>query len=177
MVHLTTTILPFSLAFTIAGGSLLPDQIRMSVSSNQSEPTGSGCPAHTVLATANYTGTRHTGGTTVRLRITNGGGEHIFRFLEIRTIYVLFTAGQSGLVGALASAFIDWSRDNGTASEDYLISWITGDTTDSINYLESGEADIAITYNAAAEYRAGNLSISTKRVYGFRDHFYLVGPP
>jgi hypothetical protein len=43
--------------------------------------------------------------------------------------------------------------------------------------LASGNADIAITYNAAAEYRAGNLSIATKRVYGFRDHFLLVGPP
>jgi hypothetical protein len=56
------------------------------------------------------------------------------------------------------------------------IDWVVGDTTDSINYLSTGDADIAITYNAAAEYRALNLSIATKRVYGFRDHFYLVGP-
>jgi ABC-type tungstate transport system permease subunit len=56
------------------------------------------------------------------------------------------------------------------------IDWIVGDTTDSINYIASGDADIAITYNAAAEYRALNLSFALKRVYGFRDHFYLVGP-
>jgi ABC-type tungstate transport system permease subunit len=56
------------------------------------------------------------------------------------------------------------------------IDWVTGDTTESINYLATGDADIAITYNAAAENRAMKLSVATKRVYGFRDHFYLVGP-
>jgi hypothetical protein len=64
-----------------------------------------------------------------------------------------------------------------SAERSYFeIDWVVGDTTDSIKYLSSGDADIAITYNAAAEYRALNLSIATKRVYGFRDHFYLVGP-
>ena len=43
-------------------------------------------------------------------------------------------AGQSGLVGALASTFIDWSIQNGIATEDYVIAWVKGDTTDSINY-------------------------------------------
>lgn len=103
-------------------------------------------------------------------------------------------AGQSGLVGALASAYIDWSREYDGESQDYLvctalcvlgqdcfdlsleIDWVTGDTTESINYLTTGDADIAITYNAAAENRAMKLSVATKRVYGFRDHFYLVGP-
>ena len=56
------------------------------------------------------------------------------------------------------------------------IDWVTGDTTESVNYLASGDADIAITYNAAAENRSLKLSIATQRVYGFRDHFYLVGP-
>jgi len=116
------------------------------------------CRPSGVKASANYTGIKHSSGTEVRLRISNGG------------------AGQSGLVGALAQSYIDYSRDSGIADKDYLISWITGDTTDSINYLQSGDADIAITYNAAAEYRAGNLSYSSKRVYGFRDHFYLMGP-
>ena len=87
-----------------------------------------------------------------------------------------FEAGQSGLVGALASAFIDWSIQNGTATEDYVVAWVLGDTTQSIDYLASGDADIAITYNAAAENRSLALGISTRREYGFRDHFYLVGP-
>ncbi|GAA6040763.1 hypothetical protein JCM8097_003286 [Rhodosporidiobolus ruineniae] len=97
-------------------------------------------------------------GTEVRLRIANGG------------------AGQSGLVSALAEAFIDWSLENGTATEPYKIDWITADTTYSLDHLSTGAADIAITYNAQAEYRALNLSYATKRIYGFRDHFYLFGP-
>ena len=31
------------------------------------------------------------------------------------------SAGQSGLVGALASAYIDWSREHNGVSEDYLV--------------------------------------------------------
>ena len=30
-------------------------------------------------------------------------------------------AGQSGLVGALASAYIDWSREFGGEAQDYLV--------------------------------------------------------
>ena len=106
-------------------------------------------------------------------------------------------AGQSSLVGVLASAYIDWSHESGGEAHDYLvlavlisrigrvifdlslkIDWVTGDTTESIsiNYLASGDADIAITYNSAAENRWLKPSIATQRVYGFRDHFYLVGP-
>ena len=70
-------------------------------------------------------------------------------------------AGQSGLVGVLASTFIDWSIQNGIATEDYVIAWVKGDTTDSINYLASEDADIAITYNAAAESRSLALNTST----------------
>jgi len=58
----------------------------------------------------------------------------------------------------------------------FKIDWVTGDTTESINYLATGDADIAITYNAAAENRAMKLAVATRRAYGFRDHFYLVGP-
>ncbi|KDQ16286.1 hypothetical protein BOTBODRAFT_107157 [Botryobasidium botryosum FD-172 SS1] len=108
-----------------------------------------------------YTGKKYNKGTEdqVRLRISNGG------------------AGQSGLIEALASAYIDWSREYGGVKEDYRIAWITGDTTESIKYLESGDADIAITYNAAAEKRTIALKIAASpSVYGFRDHFYLVGP-
>jgi len=112
-----------------------------------------------VAPTTTYAGNKYNKGTEVRLRISNGG------------------AGQSGLIGALASAYIDWSRECGGETEDYLIAWITGDTTESIKYLKSGDADIAITYNAAAEKRALDLEIAAAPpVYGFRDHFYLVGP-
>ena len=85
-------------------------------------------------------------------------------------------AGQSGLVGALASTFIDWSIQNGIATEDYVIAWVKGDTTDSIYYLANGDADIAVMYNAAAESRSLVLNTSTRHEYAFRDHFYLVGP-
>lgn len=63
-----------------------------------------------------------------------------------------------------------------TLTPPQQVDWVTGDTTDSIKYITNGEADIAITYNAQAEYRALNLSSATRREYGFRDHFYLLGP-
>lgn len=103
-------------------------------------------------------------------------------------------AGQTGLIKALAGAFIDWSRDHGGVSEDYLvcmllttsqivlmlnslqIDWVKGDTTESIKFLATGDADLAITYNPAAESRAIDLKIATRSEYVFRDHFYLVGP-
>ncbi|GAA6018666.1 hypothetical protein JCM10207_009002 [Rhodosporidiobolus poonsookiae] len=117
------------------------------------------CGQPSVTASATYGGTNSSmNGTEVRLRISNGG------------------AGQSGLVGALAQAYIDYSVENGLADEPYLIDWVTGDTTYSIDYLQSGDADIGITYNAQAEYRALNLSIASKRIYGFRDHFLIAGP-
>ncbi|GAA5852190.1 hypothetical protein JCM8547_006694 [Rhodosporidiobolus lusitaniae] len=122
--------------------------------------SSSACPVSSVAASATYSGSASSGtdNSTVRLRISNGG------------------AGQSGLVGALATAYVDYAIESGLAEEPFSVDWITGDTTDSIKYLESGDADLAITYNAAAEYRALNLSIATSRVYGFRDHFYLLGP-
>ena len=90
------------------------------------------CPPPTVPAQEKYAGVRHSTGTVSRLRIGNGG------------------AGQSGLVKALAQAYVDYSRDNGLADEDYLVSparhrprsrsettrhqidWVLGDTTISI---------------------------------------------
>jgi hypothetical protein len=66
--------------------------------------TSDSCPTPTVPAAARYVGNKHNSGTEVRLRIGNGG------------------AGQSGLVGALASSFIDWSRDEGGVKEDYAVS-------------------------------------------------------
>ncbi|ORY81747.1 hypothetical protein BCR35DRAFT_321321 [Leucosporidium creatinivorum] len=115
------------------------------------------CTNSSVRASATYTGSNTTS-TDVRLRISNGG------------------AGQSGLVGALAEAYIDYALAQGIANESFAVDWITGDTTDSIKYITSGDADIAITYNAQAEYRALNLSTAVRREYGFRDHFYLLGP-
>jgi hypothetical protein len=61
------------------------------------------CSKSSVPYQAQYKGVKYNKGTDVRLRISNGG------------------AGQSGLVGALASAFIDWSRENGLAQQDYLV--------------------------------------------------------
>ncbi|KZP29918.1 hypothetical protein FIBSPDRAFT_851079 [Athelia psychrophila] len=111
-----------------------------------------------VTAEVHYTGNTHNTGTKTRLRISNGG------------------AGQAGLIKALAGAFIDWSRDHGGVDEDYVIDWVVGDTTESIKYLATGDADIAITYNAAAETRATDLKIATRKEWIFRDHFYIVGP-
>jgi len=145
-----TTVLSIS-SFGVAAHAL-------AIQSPLSTPANSSCPAPKVKYEKRYTGTSFNTGTEARLRISNGG------------------AGQSGLVGALASAYIDYSRSTGSVQEDYAIDWVVGDTTESIYYLETGEADIAITYTAAAENRAMSLGVATKRVYGFRDHFYLVGP-
>lgn len=93
----------------------------------------------------------------VRLRISNGG------------------AGLSGLVGALANAFITYMV-NEKGVEPFTIQWIKGDTTETINYLGTGQADVGITYNKAAECQAVSDGVAARRVYGFRDHFYLVGP-
>ncbi|KAI9571744.1 hypothetical protein HD554DRAFT_2312053 [Boletus coccyginus] len=96
------------------------------------------------------------GGTEIRLRIGNGG------------------AGQSGLIGAWADAFIQYCYKQGIAP--FKVGWYLGDTTESLGYLAAGEIDIAVTYNAAAEKQACKSGSAVERVYGFRDHFYLVGP-
>ncbi|KAK2051162.1 extracellular solute-binding protein family 1 [Colletotrichum caudatum] len=92
------------------------------------------------------------------LRVANGG------------------AGQSGLVKALVDAFIQESVKNG--STPFRGGWVLSDTTFSIKYLQSGEADVGITYNAAAERNAiGEGIVDPKIYYIFRDHFLIVGPP
>ncbi|KAF8824653.1 hypothetical protein HHX47_DHR8000055 [Lentinula edodes] len=110
----------------------------------------------------------------IRLRIANGG------------------AGQSGLVGALADAFVKWcvegnkstvedggkeqgSRDTKTSA--FLVGWYLGDTTQSLAYLSSGWVDIAFTYNEAAEKAVVRSGKAVVRKLIFLDHFYLVGPP
>ncbi|KAM0752763.1 hypothetical protein T439DRAFT_323377 [Meredithblackwellia eburnea MCA 4105] len=149
-------MLPPLLSLTL----LLPlaDALPVTTSLNWLTKRATSCANSSVAASATYSGNNVTGGP-VRLRITNGG------------------AGQSGLIGALAKAYIDYAVTNSTiATSPFQVDWVTGDTTQSINYLQSGDADVAVTYNPQAEYRAGNLSISTRRLYGFRDHFYLLGP-
>ncbi|KDQ59678.1 hypothetical protein JAAARDRAFT_153673 [Jaapia argillacea MUCL 33604] len=98
----------------------------------------------------------YTGATDIYIRIANGG------------------AGQSGLIGAWADAFIQYSVGKGHAP--FLIAWYLGDTTESLGLIEAGEVDIAVTYNEAAELQSINSGASSKRVYGFRDHFLIVGP-
>ncbi|CAE6504278.1 unnamed protein product [Rhizoctonia solani] len=119
-------------------------------------------PKSPLTAAATYYGigknkTTNTG--PVRLRISNGG------------------AGLSGLVGALANAYITYTVDQTKREKPFTIEWVKGDTTETINYLGTGQADVGITYNKAAECQAMSDGVATRRVYGFRDHFYLAGPP
>ncbi|KAF8836258.1 hypothetical protein BDN67DRAFT_1014851 [Paxillus ammoniavirescens] len=96
------------------------------------------------------------GGQEIRLRIANGG------------------AGQSGLIGAWADAFIKYCHGQGI--EPFKVGWYLGDTTESLGFLAAGQVDIAVTYNVAAEEQAVKAKAAPTRKYGFRDHFYLVGP-
>ena len=92
----------------------------------------------------------------VKLRIATGG------------------AGQSGLLRALANAFInDYVRE--TKCPPFAVSWIKSDTTASFNHLADNSADLSITYNAAAERIAIAQGIANRHVYAWRDHFMLVG--
>ncbi|KAK4233093.1 hypothetical protein C8A03DRAFT_39224 [Achaetomium macrosporum] len=84
-------------------------------------------------------------------------------------------AGQSGLIGALADAFIQDSVSNG--SQPFRVAWYQSETTYSINYLKDGIIDVAITYSPAAESIAIAQGVALARYYAWRDHFLLVGPP
>ncbi|KAL0059514.1 hypothetical protein AAF712_013745 [Marasmius tenuissimus] len=92
----------------------------------------------------------------ILLRVANGG------------------AGQSGLVEALANAFIKYSVEN--ESTPFLVAWILGDTTESLDYIAARQADVALTYNDAAETQSIASGASVKKDLVFFDHFYLVGP-
>ncbi|KAF3050795.1 hypothetical protein E8E11_010834 [Didymella keratinophila] len=86
-------------------------------------------------------------------------------------------AGQSGLVKALADAFINESIANG--SESFTIGLVLSDTTFTIKNLQSGEADLGISYVPQAEQLAaqqGIISAQTGYYYFFRDHFIIAGP-
>ncbi|KAG9126594.1 hypothetical protein FRC07_002868 [Ceratobasidium sp. 392] len=78
-----------------------------------------------------------------RLRISNGG------------------AGLSGLVGRLADEFIKYELKNSAAS--FKIEWIKGDTTETLGYLATGQADVGITYNKAAECQALHDKVAIRR--------------
>ncbi|KAL0570311.1 hypothetical protein V5O48_011649 [Marasmius crinis-equi] len=90
------------------------------------------------------------------LRVSNGG------------------AGQSGLVEAFANAFIKYSVEKG--SKPFSVAWILGDTTQSLGYIAVKQADVALTYNAAAENQSIASGASVKKELVFLDHFYVVGP-
>lgn len=60
----------------------------------------------------------------------------------------------------------------------FRVAWVRSDTTETINYLKSGDVDVGITYNANAEELAIEQDIVEKndRHYLFRDHFLITGP-
>lgn len=92
----------------------------------------------------------------IRLRIATGG------------------AGQSGLLKALADAFID-EHVRATGCAPFAVSWLKSDTAFSFNSLAQGAADLSITYHPAAEQIALDQGFVARKVYAWRDHFMLVG--
>ncbi|KAF9459273.1 hypothetical protein BDZ94DRAFT_1172016 [Collybia nuda] len=96
-------------------------------------------------------------GKDILVRIANGG------------------AGQSGLIGAWADGFIKHCVEFHKFAP-FRIGWYLGDTTESLGLLAAGSVDIAVTYNKAAESQSVSSGAAVQRVYGFRDHFLLVGP-
>ncbi|KAJ6488732.1 hypothetical protein DFH09DRAFT_948252, partial [Mycena vulgaris] len=71
-------------------------------------------------------------------------------------------AGQSGLAcSTLADAFIQESVENGSAP--FRVGWVLSDNTFTIKYLQSGDAEVGITYNPASE----NMSVRVRTVARF----------
>ncbi|KAG5637568.1 hypothetical protein H0H81_004145 [Sphagnurus paluster] len=87
--------------------------------------------------------------TEIRLRIANGG------------------AGQSGLIGAWADAFIQHCVKN-LGWKPFKVGWYLGDTTESLGFLANGFVDVAVTYNKAAEMQLVQSQLAKMREYGFR---------
>nr|GAT51422.1 predicted protein [Mycena chlorophos] len=125
-------------------------------SPSSSNPSSGGVD-NSLSPIAVYNGSQTFASPNVRLRIANGG------------------AGQSGLIGALGNAFVDYMVVQGTAP--FQVGWYLGDTTQSLSYMALRQVDIAITYNPAAESSSLNSGVSVESLYGFRDHFVFVGPP
>ncbi|KAL8726933.1 MAG: hypothetical protein Q9181_005880 [Wetmoreana brouardii] len=84
-------------------------------------------------------------------------------------------AGQSGLVRALADAFID-TQVKETGCKPFAVAWLKSDTAGSFNNLAQASADLSITYHPAAEDIAMEQGFAERSVYAWRDHFMLVGP-
>ncbi|KAL8739706.1 MAG: hypothetical protein Q9190_007516, partial [Brigantiaea leucoxantha] len=82
-------------------------------------------------------------------------------------------AGQSGLVRALANAFID-DRVKQTGCAPFAVGWLKSDTSGSFNSLAQAAADLSITYHPAAEDIALAQGFTDRSVYAWRDHFMLV---
>ncbi|RDA94717.1 hypothetical protein CP533_6773 [Ophiocordyceps camponoti-saundersi (nom. inval.)] len=84
-------------------------------------------------------------------------------------------AGQSGLIEALANAYIEHQAK--TKGKTLQVAWYKSDTTQSIKLLETDDVDVCITYNTAAEDLAIKEGIAmSPSYYAFNDHFLLVGP-
>ncbi|KAJ8069750.1 hypothetical protein OCU04_000174 [Sclerotinia nivalis] len=84
-------------------------------------------------------------------------------------------AGQSGLIRALANAFIEFEMRTNSCPR-FSIAWLLSDTSASFNYLGSRAADCSITYHKVAEEMAMKQGIAERREYAWRDHWLLVGP-
>ena len=128
--------------------------------------SGTSTAGVSIAPQATYNG-GYTDAKDVRLRIANGG------------------AGQSGLIGAWADAFIKYmvqvrhfkpflvsirfsARGDITNTLLYQVAWYLGDTTESLGLLEAGSVDIAVTYNEAAEKQSKDSGAAVALVYGFR---------
>ncbi|GAB7357082.1 hypothetical protein MBLNU459_g7895t2 [Dothideomycetes sp. NU459] len=89
-------------------------------------------------------------------------------------------AGQSGLIKALAEAFIahHLRRRTAAAPPFFAVAWSASDTSQSFNALAhgGGGADVGITYHAEAERTALEQGVAERRAYAWRDHWMLVGP-
>ena len=119
------------------------------------DAAGQKTPGEVKPAEVYYGATKKTN-SPIKLRIATGG------------------AGQSGLVRALADAFID-DYISETKCPPFSVSWIKSDTTASFNHIADDTADLSITYHGAAEEIAIKQGVADRRVYAWRDHFMLVG--
>ncbi|KAK7062718.1 hypothetical protein VNI00_000206 [Paramarasmius palmivorus] len=128
-------------AQNVAAASTTPTPIILSTSHGPAAST----TASALLPQATYDGGfPSTADTPIRLRIGNGG------------------AGQSGLVGAFADAFIQWAvKEKGV--DPFLAAWYLGDTTQTLHYIEEKQVDVGLTYNEAAETQAVNSGSAVKR--------------
>ncbi|KAK9358379.1 extracellular tungstate binding protein [Lipomyces starkeyi] len=102
-------------------------------------------------------------------------------------------AGQSGLIRALATAFIahevesclEKTLGNAFISkeveeskvEPFAIAWYASDTTQSFNYLAQNVVDMSVTYHEIAEQIAIKQGVADRYEYCFRDHWMLVDNP